>query len=391
MQKVLPHPGVDSGGWLLHDFVMSSFLFNRLWLCGQLGKTGVLFIVIFSAFSFVCAEEIERLEAAGQVYLDVTVRQVTPKALIIQHSKGIAQVLFEDMSPELQARFGYDPAKAAVYKLELLQKEKTIMDKRREAVSEVTEDTVVFVVRKSVSGNGFWPGTEPRLEREVDLRPLYRRLGLGIKNQNRRSSCAVFSVVNALEYEYARKSQDGTEFSEEFVIWAVRKYDDPQAGFGRGFDLWQVAHRVSLIGIPENSLYREAVGGDFSADPPSIVFEDAYRRKGAVVRAIVPGDEKDFVLNQVLHALNAGSPVVIGLRWPNPQTIRHTALLDKQRPVSLHAVTLVGYRMESARKEDLRLIFKNSWGSSWGVGGHGFMTYAYFVENVSGAFTIDFP
>jgi len=50
----------------------------------------------------------------------VTVRQVTPKALIIQHSKGIAQVLFEDMSPEIQDRFGYDPAKAAAYKLELL-------------------------------------------------------------------------------------------------------------------------------------------------------------------------------------------------------------------------------------------------------------------------------
>ena len=48
------------------------------------------------------------------------------------------------------------------------------------------------------------------------------------------------------------------------------------------------------------------------------------------------------MLNQVLHALNAGSPVVIALRWPNPRTIRHTALLNKQNPVSNHAVTLVG-------------------------------------------------
>ncbi len=356
-----------------------------------MGKLGVLFLIILLAFSFVCAEEIERIEAAGQVYLDVTVRQVTPKALIIQHSKGIAQVLFEDMSPELQARFGYDPDKAAAYEWELMQKEMMNLIKHKEAVPEVTEDTVIFVVRKSVISSGFWPGTEPRLEREVDLRPRYRQLGLGLKNQNRRSSCAVFSVVSALEYEYARKFQEGTEFSEEFVIWAVRKYDDPQAGFGRGFDLWQVARRVSLLGIPENSLYREAVGGDFSADPPAIVFEDASRRKGAVVRAIDPGGEKDSVINQTLHALNAGSPVVIGLRWPNPQTIRHSGLLDKQYPVSYHAVTLVGYRTESSRKEDIRLIFKNSWGSSWGVGGHGFMTYAYFVENVNAGFTVDFP
>ena len=383
-----PYPGVASWGWLLHDFVMSRFLSNRHWLSGQLGKLGVLFFISLLVFSIVYAEEIERLEAAGRVYLDVTVRQVTPKALIIQHSKGIAQVLFEDMSPELQARFSYDPDKAAAYELELKQKERTVLDKRR---NTVTEDTVIYIYRKSVSSIGFWPVVEPRLEKEVDLRPLFRQLGLGSKNQNRRSSCAVFSVVNALEYEYARKFQEGTEFSEEFVIWAVRKYDDPQAGFGRGFDLWQVANRVSLVGIPENSLYREAVGGDFSAEPPALVFEDASRRKGVAIRSLVPGDEKDSVLNQALHALNAGSPVIIGLRWPNPRTIRHTALLDKQHPVSNHAVTLVGYRTESGRKDDLRLIFKNSWGSSWGVGGHGFISYAYFVENVDGGFTLDFP
>lgn len=369
---------------------MDSFLLQRPGNNRSFGSLALVILLVISCLTH-AAEKIERIEAAGRVYLDVSVRRVTPKALIIQHSKGIAKVLFEDMSPELQARFGYDPDKAAIYEWELIQKEKTVLDKRREAVPEVTKDTVIFVVRKPVSTSGFWPGVEPRLEREVDLRPLFRQLGLGSKDQNRRGSCAVFSVVSALEYEYAKKFKEGTEFSEEFVIWAVRKYDDPQAGIGRGFNLWQIASRVSLLGIPENSIYREAVGGDFGADPPALVFEDASRRKGAAIREIVQGEEKDFVLNQVLHALNAGSPVVIGLRWPNPRTIRHTALLDKQNPVSHHAVTLVGYRSKSGSKDDLRLIFKNSWGSSWGVGGHGFMTYAYFVENVEGGFTVGFP
>ncbi len=54
---------------------------------------------------------------AGEVYESVTVTKVTPSGIRIFHSTGVAGIPFEDLSKELQEKFGgFDPEEAEAYR-----------------------------------------------------------------------------------------------------------------------------------------------------------------------------------------------------------------------------------------------------------------------------------
>lgn len=54
---------------------------------------------------------------AGEVYESVTVIKVTPSGIRIFHSKGAAGIPFENLSKDLQEKFGgFDPEEAAAYR-----------------------------------------------------------------------------------------------------------------------------------------------------------------------------------------------------------------------------------------------------------------------------------
>src|SRR3954462_14653037 len=51
----------------------------------------------------------ETLQAGKTTYQNVKVRSVNARTLMISHAGGIASIRLRDLSPELQAAFGYDP------------------------------------------------------------------------------------------------------------------------------------------------------------------------------------------------------------------------------------------------------------------------------------------
>lgn len=51
----------------------------------------------------------------GITYSNITWRTVTPATVSIFHQTGVASIPLEKLSPDLQRRFGYDPAKAATF------------------------------------------------------------------------------------------------------------------------------------------------------------------------------------------------------------------------------------------------------------------------------------
>ena len=52
----------------------------------------------------------DSLPAGKTTYQHVQVRSVNARTMMISHAGGIASVRLRDLSPELQAAFGYDPA-----------------------------------------------------------------------------------------------------------------------------------------------------------------------------------------------------------------------------------------------------------------------------------------
>lgn len=51
----------------------------------------------------------------GRVFHDVTIVGVDPNGLLFKHARGAGKVRFEELSPEIQAHFSYDPAAAAAF------------------------------------------------------------------------------------------------------------------------------------------------------------------------------------------------------------------------------------------------------------------------------------
>ena len=335
---------------------------------------------------------IDRLKVGETVYFQVEVKKVTPKYILILHANGLSQVKLSDLSEIWQKRFGYNRQKELEFENKrLMERDAAIQQKKPEKKNSIKSEQKVSrnisAMRMTHPLN--WPSTPVKILDSIDLRPRFHQLKLGMKDQNRRSTCTIFSMVMAYEYELAVKQKKGVELSEEFLVWAVRKYDQPEGGFGTGFNLYQVAQRIVKTGLPDNEAYRDSIDGDFSLPPPPEIVAQAARRAGSRVRWLTPKKDPELLFNQAIHALNAGHPVVMGLKWPHSKTLRNTALLDKQIPVTRHAVTLVGYSSESGKSESVRFIFKNSWGRTWGLNGCGFMSREYFLKNVDLGLTFD--
>src|SRR5690606_32788328 len=125
-------------------------------------------------------------------------------------------------------------------------------------------------------------------------------------------------------------------------------------------------------------------------DPPADVVEEAQTRRRVYIHLMAASRDRASQVEAMTHALNAGVPVVIGIRWPHYRTIRG-GVLSEQRPIPdyARAITLVGYTCRSGRPEDLVFIFKNSYGARWGQGGYGRVTRRYLVENLLDAVLLE--
>ena len=228
------------------------------------------------------------------------------------------------------------------------------------------------------------------MQPEIDLRPKFFQLELNVKNQGYRPSCAVFAIVSALEFQNAELSGKVEKFSEEYLIWAVRKSvqrlpSPAAAGAGtgdeyhdEGFSLSEVVSALRAYGIPLQSTMPNTFGRKIEAieePPPEIVREARDHQR--VFAHQLPGRDHVTLINNVVHSLNSGVPVAVGMGWPMARVFNGYLNAQPAAPNRGHAVTLVGYKSATGRIEDATFIFKNSWGPNWGQGGYGMVTYKY--------------
>ncbi len=353
---------------------------------------------------------LERLETSGRTYRKVRVKKVTPQGLFILHEGGLAQVLFEDLSPEMREAFGYDPGRQKAYR-EKLQAE---TEKRKKQAAQIR-----LSLPKSETAAPEKPvvdrilprfGQEPELREEVNLRPKFHELELTAKDQGRRPSCSVFAVVSALEFQNAQVTGKAEKLSEEYLLWATRKIlgltgshsaaagvssneaEGEETPDDAGYNILEVLQALRAYGVPLQEQMRNTYGiklDDMQEPSPGLIQEARTRRNISIHP--VTGRDNAARIDNIIHVLNEGLPVVGGLGWPHWRTLRQRHVLSKQKPLEGkgHAVTFVGYTCPTGRKEDLRFTFKNSYGIRWGEGGYGFAEYEYVEKNLYGAAFLD--
>lgn len=331
-----------------------------------------------------------------QIYQDVQVKQVTPRAVIIQHRGGISQILLADLPPDAQKQFGYDP-QAAMAEKERIEREHAAAMERSEEIRESLSQTPESI-RKTRGVEALKQAFQrpARIHDEMDLRPRMRELGLFTKSQGRRPSCSVFAVVGALEYQAALAGLP-TQFSEEYAIWATRQYLANMKGgaysvYGEGdagFALTQVFNAIGQYGIvPQEAMPNTFGTGMDSISAPSVDLVEQARSAVNLRVLRVDASDPNTTINRLTHCLNRGLPVVVGVAWPHENTLRAAPMISGQTPVFMHAVTLVGYRSDPGG-ENQRFVFKNSWGPQWGAGGYGWITAEYLKQHLQAAYVLD--
>jgi len=340
---------------------------------------------------------IESLTVGSTTYRQVKVRSVNARTLVIMHAGGMASLRLRDLSPEWQGRFKYDPAaEAALDQAEAAARAAQAAPRPKPKVAAPAKRETPFeALLRSL-------GQPVALQPEVDLRGALAEMKLSVKSQGFRPSCSIFSIVSALEYQHALLTGRPEKFSEEYLIWAVRRTtkrlpppgttDAEDAGLAdEGFALSEVVTALRAYGIPLQSTMPNTFGSKIEAieDPPEAIVVEARRNQRIAFHSL-PGRDNATRLNNLVIALNSGVPVPVGMAWPHHRTIR-TGYLSKQKPVTGagHAVTIVGYRCPTGRLEDISFIFKNSWGIGWGQGGYGIVTFEYLQQHLGDAVLLE--
>ena len=339
--------------------------------------------------------KIDSLTAGKTTYRDVVVRSANARTLMITHAGGMASIHLRDLSPEWQARFNYDPAAEAVAEKAAASAPPPPPAKRPAKIAAKHGSDVDQILEQF--------GQTASIQTEVNLRPKFIELGLGIRDQARRPSCAIYAIVSALEYQNARLCGQAENFSEDYLIWATQKSIQRTSGQAltadgattddadTGFSLTEVVNALRTYGIPLQSALPNNAELSMRAlrDPPPEVIQQAREHLRVFVHQL-PGRDSATRINNLVLALNGGIPVAIGIAWPNYRSVR-TGYLSGQKPMqgAWHAVTVVGYHSKTGRIEDTYFIFKNSWGANWGQDGYGTVTYDYLNNYLNDAVLLE--
>lgn len=346
--------------------------------------------------------ELGTLKVGKQTYEDVRVSSRDSRSVFFRHRGGIGSARLRDLPADAQARLGFDPASAPP---EPPPPAPSAPASARAPAPSDAKRVPRPAVSSKLDGLFLSYDQPPELRRKQTLQSEFIRLGLVVKNQGRRPSCAVYAVVSALEFQNARVSGSIEKLSEEYLIWATRRslglsgpgeslLRDPASGDfieDTGFTLPSVIAGLQTYGIPLYEDMRNQPGLAAAAvpQPPAEVISRARDRRRVFI-APLSGREPSVVIPKIVHALNAELPVPIGLLWPHERTIRAGVLNGQQAvPGAGHAVTVVGYECETGAIEDTVFIFKNSYGPQWGQGGYGRVSYGYLAKNLLDAYVLD--
>jgi len=207
-------------------------------------------------------------------------------------------------------------------------------------------------------------GAETR-DAGVDLRPVFRDLGLATRAQGTRGTCSVFTVTRAIEYALGKKQPRESRLSVEFLNWASNRGIRERRDGGFFSDLWK---GFETYGICDEKHMPYAAEFDPKRRPSSAALTDArrYREAGLRLHWIKPWDPtrglKDAQFAAVKETLRQGWPVCGGFLWPKkPQWadgILQMATRDNVRDG--HSVLLVGFRDDPAQPGGGVLLIQNT-------------------------------
>jgi hypothetical protein len=221
-----------------------------------------------------------------------------------------------------------------------------------------------------------------------NLRPLFEKHGIEVRNQGSRGTCSVFALVGVLEFEYAHSLNQPVTLSVEYLNWASNK------ATGK---------------IVDGSFFNDALDGllkygictdDYfpyyftnytkKVEPSDAAINEAEGRKNARLIWIKEWDPKNGMseaqLDMVKKSLDEEHPVAIGFQWPKKDE-QYRKIVNglmsvppREGVFDGHSIIIVGYQDDPKISGGGHLIFKNSYGREYEDQGYGKMPYEYVYK-----------
>lgn len=213
-----------------------------------------------------------------------------------------------------------------------------------------------------------------------------------VEDQGRLGSCTAQAVVGLMEYMMRKGEVDHIDGSRLFVYKVARKllgWDGDTGAYLR-----TAMHAVSAFGVPPEAHYPYDIE-KFEDEPSSFLYSYADRFKALNYTRLDPVSvPPSDVLEMLQRVLAAGYGIVFGFTvysslsgFANiPTPSRNDSMQGG------HAVMAVGYNDNHVIEEEGHpqqgqsvpsLIIRNSWGTSWGEGGYGYLPYTYVLAGLA--------
>ena len=206
-----------------------------------------------------------------------------------------------------------------------------------------------------------------------------------VEDQGSIGSCTAQSVVGLMEYNMRRDGGNHVDGSRLFVYKVTRNLMGvvgDQGGYLR-----TAMKAVGAFGVPPEEHWPYDVSR-FDDEPDAFVYSYATNFKTMqYARLDGPGVDNHEVLESLKRTLHAGHCVVFGFQTFSSMSgapdVPFPVEQDKSR--GGHAVMAVGFddsRKNISTSNNGAIVFRNSWGTGWGVNGYGYLPYDYVREGL---------
>ncbi len=227
------------------------------------------------------------------------------------------------------------------------------------------------------------------LSPSVDLRPWFSP----VENQLNLGSCTANAGVGVAEYFERRAFGRHIDASRLFLYKTTR--NSIHLTGDTGAYLRSTMGALALFGVPPEEFWPYNVAS-FDVEPTSFCYSFANNYKAIqYFRLDPPGTTTTDTLNRIKTQLAAGIPSMFGFTvYSSINQANTTGKIPfpvvGDRVIGGHAVVAAGYddsvkikNLPSGQETTGALRIRNSWGTSWGDAGYGWMPYDYVTRGIA--------